>query len=626
MIRFLLLIAALFAVVLGFSWLKDAPGEVTVIFAGTAYTIGLARAVLAALILLFAALVVVGLIVFLLRLPMKARLSWRQRREKRYREAVSTGLLAIAAGDISTAERATHELSRRGDDPLTLLLKAQTAQLKGDHAAARNAFQAMLEHEPTRIVGLRGLFIEAAREGEHEAARAYAEQARDLSASTPWASRALLRYQAAEGEWGGALKTLSRYAETKAIDRKSARRLRAVILTAEALGREDAEPEKAKEAAIEAHGLEPGLVPAAVVAGRLLARLGDIRRASKILETTWKANPHPEIADAYAHVRPGDSARDRFQRIETLMKMRPNEDAARLVMARAAINARDWSLAREALTPVVKTRPTQNALLLMAEIEEGEHGNRGRMREWLSRAVHAPRDPVWTADGVVLEEWSPISPVTGRLDAVEWRVPVEEPESRRMIDIDEDSFKPLELAAVTGEAARPDTAARHGDPVTPAPGASPASPPSDAGSAGRQAAGAPTSSGHPSPAPKGSDPKAPASKTEATVAAAATEPKSPPETAAAKPASQKAEGTKSAPAPAPAATAAGPAERPAPPPPTPPAEERDELAARNALGDSDDEEDEHPKLNGSESHMRPPDDPGPEEGDEEDKKSRFRLF
>ena len=38
--------------------------------------------------------------------------------------------------------------------------------------------------------------------------------------------------------------------------------------------------------------------------------------------------------------------------------------------------------------------------------------------------AHAPRDPAWTADGFVSERWLPVSPVTGRLDAFEWKVPL----------------------------------------------------------------------------------------------------------------------------------------------------------------------------------------------------------
>ena len=57
------------------------------------------------------------------------------------------------------------------------------------------------------------------------------------------------------------------------------------------------------------------------------------------------------------------------------------------------------------------------------------------MREWLARAFNAPRDPAWTADGMISEIWQPISPATGALDAFQWRVPVEatEPHSKELI-------------------------------------------------------------------------------------------------------------------------------------------------------------------------------------------------
>jgi HemY protein len=61
----------------------------------------------------------------------------------------------------------------------------------------------------------------------------------------------------------------------------------------------------------------------------------------------------------------------------------------------------------------------------MAEIEEAEHGDEGRVREWMSRAMRASGDPVWTADGVVSERWLPVSP-NGRLDGFEWKVPLAE--------------------------------------------------------------------------------------------------------------------------------------------------------------------------------------------------------
>jgi HemY protein len=61
----------------------------------------------------------------------------------------------------------------------------------------------------------------------------------------------------------------------------------------------------------------------------------------------------------------------------------------------------------------------------MARIEAGDLGDRGREREWLARALRAPRDRAWIADGYVSDRWLPVSPVTGAVDAFEWKAPVD---------------------------------------------------------------------------------------------------------------------------------------------------------------------------------------------------------
>jgi HemY protein len=107
--------------------------------------------------------------------------------------------------------------------------------------------------------------------------------------------------------------------------------------------------------------------------------------------------------------------------------MTPDDPEARIALATAAVDARDWAEARDALQPLLDKNPTARICALMARIEGGEKRDAGRVREWLARAVRAPRDPVWIADGVVSNEWRPISPVTGALDAFEWRVPPDRP-------------------------------------------------------------------------------------------------------------------------------------------------------------------------------------------------------
>jgi HemY protein len=197
--------------------------------------------------------------------------------------------------------------------------------------------------------------------------------------------------------------------------------LRAVLLVAHARAIEDSDRDKAKVLALEAQKLAPTFVPAAALAGRLLGESGEVRKATRIIDVAWRANPHPELAQAFTALRSGESARDRLKRIEGAARNVPDNIESALAIGRAALDAREFGKARSVLAPYVAA-PTKRVALLMAEIERAE-GDEGRAREWLARAVNAAPDPAWTADGHISDRWEPASPITGRLDAFEWRVP-----------------------------------------------------------------------------------------------------------------------------------------------------------------------------------------------------------
>ena len=201
-----------------------------------------------------------------------------------------------------------------------------------------------------------------------------------------------------------------------------------MLLVADAMSRVEKEPEAALARAQDALKLAPTLVPAAALAARLLSRRGDLRKASRTVETVWSHSPHPDLAEAYMNVRPGDSALDRLKRAERLLSLQPHDAEGRIAVATAAIGARDAGRARDALKPLLETddRPSVRVCLLMADIEEIETGAEGAVREWFARASRAPRDPAWIADGVISDRWAPVSPVTGRLDAFVWGTPVEQ--------------------------------------------------------------------------------------------------------------------------------------------------------------------------------------------------------
>ncbi len=126
--------------------------------------------------------------------------------------------------------------SLRPGEPLALLLNAQSAQLAGDREAAGHTFRAMANRDDTKALGLRGLFIEAQRRGDHDSARAHAEEAVRTAPSLGWAGRAVLEARCQAGDWAGALALLE---QNKAmLDKAIYRRQRAVLLTGLAMAAE----------------------------------------------------------------------------------------------------------------------------------------------------------------------------------------------------------------------------------------------------------------------------------------------------------------------------------------------------------------------------------------------------
>jgi HemY protein len=276
-----------------------------------------------------------------------------------------------------------------------------------------------------RLLGLRGLYLEAERLGDHRAARHYAGRAADVAPQLAWAAESTLGEKIAQGDWDGALKLVDAQKSTRQADRDATARRRCVLLTAKATALMDTDPTAARNAALEANRLRPDFAPAAVAAARALFRNNDTRKGAKILETAWKAEPHPEIADLYTHARHGDAVNDRLARARKLQSIKQNHAESSLAVARGELEAGHHAEARAAAQAAIRMRPTEGAWLLLADIEEAETGDIGKVRELLGRAVRAPRDPAWVADGVETDTWAPVSPVTGRLDAFEWRVPVE---------------------------------------------------------------------------------------------------------------------------------------------------------------------------------------------------------
>lgn len=427
MIKGLIFIALILVLGTGFAWLADRPGELLINWQGQQIELSLMTAVSAIVALIATVMFIWWIIRLILTSPQIMSRYFKTRRKDRGYRALSQGLIAAGAGDATLANKLTNQskgLLDANDEPLIKLLAVQTAMIEGRDEDVRKTLQDMSENPETATLGLRGLYLEAKRLGAHEAANQYATKAADQAPHLEWAGNAAIEVNAKEGNWDDAVRRLEKQRTANVITPDIFKRKKAVLLLGRAMSHADGELSDIAKDAQSALTLAPDLVPAAIIAAKANFQKGQLRKGSKILEKIWKDQPHPQVSEAYISARVGDTSGDRLKRALKLESIRSHHAQSLFIVAKMAMEAHDLKLAREKAEAAARIDASESMYLLLADIEEADTADQGRVRHWLANAVRAPRDPQWTADGYVSEEWAPFSPVTGKLDTFEWKVPV----------------------------------------------------------------------------------------------------------------------------------------------------------------------------------------------------------
>jgi HemY protein len=450
---YFLILAALVAAAVYFA---DRPGQVEIVWQG--WLVGTSVGVLAAVVVLIGS--AVALLFWLVsRIVHSPRAFLRRRRERRRRagyRALTRGMVAVAAGDPQEARRCARRADALlADPPLTLLLSAQAAQLEGDDSAAKRFFTAMLDRSETEFLGLRGLLNQALRDSDQKTALRLTERAAVLHPDTAWVIESLFDLEVRQGLWEAAQQSLGRAAKSGIISRERARHHRGVILyelSVAALANGDRR--RGMNLAAQAPNLAPDLAALTAHYARLLLEARRTGPAAKAIEAGWRTTPHPELAQLYRRLCDGDTPLARFKCFERLAAQNPDAREGHLVLAEAALDAQLWGEARRHLDqallapappvmampanshsppPAAAQRtenegligPTPRLCLLMARLDEAEHGSTAGMRVWLDRAVTAMPDPRYmcASCGAETQEWRSLCRRCGGFDNLAWRTP-----------------------------------------------------------------------------------------------------------------------------------------------------------------------------------------------------------
>ncbi len=408
-------------------WISQRPGRLSVEWLGYAIDMPVAAALAVLLVLLALTALSYRLWLALRRGPgALGRRRNTKKREQGYR-ALTQGMVAVAAGDAEAAKRyAAKAESLLHEPPLTLLLSAQAAQLQGDEQAASRYFKAMLERKETEFLGLRGLLTQAIKRGDRAAALDYARQAQALQPKAQWPAAALAELEAASGNWLEADNALAKAQKTKALGKDDARQRRSALLVEESrAAAKSGRPDAALQAAQTAFDLDPARVPAAAQLARLRAAAGQHSKATKVLEQAWRIAPHPDLAAAWGEVSAKQTPLDLVKRYEALLALSPQSPDAHRALAKAAIAARLWGVARSHLQQAEAVEPSAATYRLYVELARAEHGDGPQARDWLARIANAEADAGWACGncGTAHEEWHAVCAACGGFDSITWRRP-----------------------------------------------------------------------------------------------------------------------------------------------------------------------------------------------------------
>jgi HemY protein len=429
--RWIFFLAVLCIAVVGVVWVVQHPGDVTLQWQG--WRLDTSVGVLAIAVLLFAGLTAMlyRFWRFLIHVPAEISMALRNRRQRKGYTALSSGMVAVAAGDATEARRQARraEALLSSSAPLTRLLSAQSAQLEGDEKAAERFFNEMLEDPETKFLGLRGLLTQAVKAGKRERALELARQAYRLQPKSEWVASTLFELQSANGSWLNASSTNDDMARKRLIERPDADRRRAVIAfelskEADAVGDTDKALKELKTAC----DLAPDLIPACVALMRRYIAANQHRKAVSLAEKIWARTPHPDLLEPYLEAKKAPDGIARVKAAEKLATINPQHAESHIALARTALDAALWGEARKHLKEAGAgegLEPAARICRMMAELEERENSDLAKAREWLVRAATAPVDPKWvcTACGNAVNEWSAHCGNCHTFDSLHWATP-----------------------------------------------------------------------------------------------------------------------------------------------------------------------------------------------------------
>ncbi len=427
MLRNLYFIAILITLALASGWLAEHPGKIALEWFGYHIKTSAAFmlvALIAAVLLAWFGLKLLSLLLFMPSHIGKARNSAQQQKGL---FALTEAFIALGDHDAQTAAKHIKLAEKYLPDPtLPRLLALQIARQQGDEATLKTQFHALQDSPQTRPLALRGMVEESRR--DHRLADAPTQaHLQELLTLRPRHKPTLLLaidVYSQQRRWQEALQWVSFGQKKWVFSRSEARHLSALIHTEQAqamLAENNAH--SATEMLKEALKREAGQSMAAILLAGIYLESGQHSQAASVIRTAWVAQSHPELAALYEQCFPTISAEKRLKKMQELVKRAPESWESLMAIGRAALNTKDYTLARQSLKAAMGQRETATNCKWMAELEQQENNDTTKANYWLGQAASAQADALWRCGncGHQPQMWRAHCPECQQFDRISWQ-------------------------------------------------------------------------------------------------------------------------------------------------------------------------------------------------------------
>lgn len=344
-------------------------------------------------------------------------------RQLKGNKALSNALISFYEGN--SLEALVHSNKAKKflkNDKLSLLINAQIAKKTGDSNLTLASYKKLLVHKDTRQVALSGIVSEKIQAGEFTVALELAKKNIELYPKNISNINTLFNLQLQEKDWKGAVKTLQVKKTMEKIPRNSFLQKEAILIFEDAQEKHlQGFNQEALATTLVVVRQYPSFVAALCFLTDLENILGNKRRVEKLLQKAWALFPHPDLAKSYASLVKSESSEKRLRRFEPLLKTNEKDPQTIILKTELFLATTDFLKAKELISTLVNNDPDNYILTLMADVERASGATDQVVREWLTKAVYAPKSPAWICNECGYQsEWISICKSCECFDSMRW--------------------------------------------------------------------------------------------------------------------------------------------------------------------------------------------------------------